>query len=166
MAAAYPRRRRSGGYSRRENPFSPLCFRTGHETFALIRLLATRAFCHTGTLLWTIARPQSLTPALLELDSVRSSVRLRVCHKTQTPPAPVSSRVAAPRQPILRLSLKPLLLGVSSSVKASGLVAFSCPAPRRDLSPLVRSAREHLTGYSVPNVCPPPSTPSVHVIQS
>jgi len=60
---------------------------TAH-TFALIRLLATRAFCHTGTLLGMIAHPQSLTPALLELDSVRSSVRLRVCHKTQTPPAP------------------------------------------------------------------------------
>ena len=89
-----------------------------------------------------LSHPQSLTPAPLELDSVRSSVHLRACHKTLTPPAPVSSRVTAPRQPILRLSLKPLLLGVSSTVKASGLVAFSCPAPRRDLSPLVRSARE------------------------
>jgi len=55
------------GYSRRENPFSPLCFRTGHETFDLIRLLATRAIV-IGTLLRTITRPQSLTPALLELD--------------------------------------------------------------------------------------------------
>jgi hypothetical protein len=86
--------------------------------------------------------PTELDTVLLELDSVRSSVRLRACHKTQTPPAPVSSRAAAPRQLIRRLSRRPLLLGVSSSVKASGLVAFSCPAPRRDLSPLVRSARE------------------------
>ena len=42
----------------------------GHA-FALIRLLATRAFCHTRALLWATARPQSLTPARLELDRVR-----------------------------------------------------------------------------------------------
>ena len=105
----------SAGYSRRENPFSPLCFRTGHETFDLIRLLATRAFV-IGTLLDVITHFQSLAHAL-------PSGKSRSLHSS----APVPSRVAAPRQLIRRLSRRPLLLGVSST---SGYTAWSlAPVP-------------------------------------
>ena len=60
---------------------------------------------------------------------VRFSIRDRPSRspKTLTPPVPVPSCVAAPRQPIRRLSLRPLLLGVSSTAWAYGLDACSIP---------------------------------------
>ena len=60
---------------------------------------------------------------------VRFSIRDRPSRspKTLTPPVPVPSCVAAPRQPIRRLSLRPLLLGVSATAWACGLDACSIP---------------------------------------
>ena len=54
-------------YSKQENPFPRRYFRTVHESFDLTRLLATRAVANRHSL-GMISHPQSLTPALLELD--------------------------------------------------------------------------------------------------
>ena len=71
--------------------------------------------------------------------SVRSSVHFRACHKTQTHPAPVPSRVPAPRQHIS---------GITQSI------GFLGHPSRQDIRPgrLLPSLREPLTGYSVPCV--------------
>ena len=117
MPLTTARGRPSAGYSRRENPFSPLCFRTVHETFALTPLLATQASV-IGTPLRAITHPRSLAHALSELDAFLPpviSTLTRLPYNQITRPAPVPSCVAAPRQLIRRLSRRPLLLGVSST---------------------------------------------------
>jgi len=54
------------------------------------------------------------------------SVLLSTCHKTQTPLVPLQSMLPCPRQPILKLSLRRLLLGQSHSLHGCPLGAAGC----------------------------------------
>jgi len=117
------------GYSRQRNPFLHPWFRTGRETFDLIRLLSTRAFV-TGTPLEAITHPRRLTTALSEVDlrpvlSPLCTTVHPVCPRPSLIPAPLSSRV-----PALRLRIPGITLGLSflGHPSPSALAARS-PAP-------------------------------------
>ena len=122
---------RSAGYSRQRNPFLHPWFRTGRETFDLIRLLSTRAFV-TGTPLEMVTHPRSLAHALSGLDS-SSGLQSVGCDKAlpssairpNTHSVPMPSRVPALRQPIPGITLGLRFLGHPTP---SGLTAWS-PAP-------------------------------------
>jgi hypothetical protein len=122
----------SARYSRQRNPFLHPWFRTGRETFDLIRLLSTRAFV-TGTPLKAVTHPRSLAHALSELDF--RPVFSALCAQWPTPPAirprlllaPVPSRVPALRLPIPGITLGLRFLGHPTP---SGLTAWSsAPEP-------------------------------------
>jgi len=83
---------------------------------------------------------------------VRFSIRDRPSRspKTLTPPVPVPSCVAAPRQPIRRLSLRPLLLGVSSTAWAYGLDACSIPLRAERATDGLLYAVSHVSGDYYP----------------
>ncbi len=122
----------SSGYSRQRNPFLHPWFRTGRETMPMLRIGPHPAPCHTSRCHRYPIGDDCSSPGLGTCTPrvglcVRFSIRDRPSRspKTLTPPVPVPSRVAAPRQPIRRLSLRPLLLGVSSTVRACGLDACS-----------------------------------------
>ena len=89
-------------YGRRGERSPRRRFRTGHEGFPLIRLLSTGAVV-MGTVTMELRLPGTCT--FRGGTFVRSSVRLRVCHKAAiASPVPVPSHVPASRQHILRIT--------------------------------------------------------------
>jgi hypothetical protein len=115
----------SAGYGRRGGRPPRRRFRTGRESFPLIRLLSTRASV-TGTPLGTITHPRSLASAHSEWN-FRSAFTtpLSVCPRPFTLSAPMPSRV-----PALRLHIPGITLGLRflGHPTPSGLAAWS-PAP-------------------------------------